>query len=683
MDAGPMGGLRPVVCVLAIIVAISGVAETTLATAGVAGIYALKGTGAADAEIPVAWSAPGTVRSPEGHPSSARLAILGDEFQDGVYAVDGGGRVLSRTWETTAHDRQDRPFANVLPATYAVDHRFLTTVYPSGVEATPPCGLQLPGLESPAPCRMPSGDLLAGPWDLGTDNERRTFSGPMGSVVEVANVALPLRIATHKGSLTLTHYGTSYALGAPSSGPSASPLSNAGRMPWGPVDDGTAHPFPLSSAYQQALADPTHPRLAQFLEAHPGAVTERAEPFQYEGLGGVVAYAWRIVVTDGHDRVAACPARTIREVAGLAVPHAGPKDLVLGQSAQDGCEVPQGPPPDPARIPASVPTAASLLARWAGFADRAPSEGNSWGFAWAPSTDGGVVGTWWAGRVEIREDAQSQEGGLGRFHLEAADVVTFDGAGRAQSHDVLSTQRQHTVLDPATLLRPDAASAVARAADVEDLRPTFLLFAGAATATLAAILVARWLGIVTFFTRLDSGRLLAHPVRARLHELIGARPGIHLGELMRLLHLGRGSALHHITLLKGDGRIAERVAHGYRCYHLAGAADRRIIDGLPALKSDGACRVLGACLAGGPIIGAEIARGTGFSPQTVHYHLLRLERAGLLVNADDPLRGLRPAAHAKTTLETASSWRATNAAHRVGLADVPTGAPPKTLTASP
>jgi DNA-binding IclR family transcriptional regulator len=49
-----------------------------------------------------------------------------------------------------------------------------------------------------------------------------------------------------------------------------------------------------------------------------------------------------------------------------------------------------------------------------------------------------------------------------------------------------------------------------------------------------------------------------------------------------------------------------------------------------ATKADGAQRLLGLVAAQPGLSGLELAEGSGLSPSTVHYHLRRLQDAGLV-----------------------------------------------------
>jgi predicted transcriptional regulator len=130
--------------------------------------------------------------------------------------------------------------------------------------------------------------------------------------------------------------------------------------------------------------------------------------------------------------------------------------------------------------------------------------------------------------------------------------------------------------------------------------------------------------------RQEPETVAAHPQRARIIALLRDRPGLHLRELQRQLNLSRGVADHHLRKLLQAGLISERASHGYRCFFVRGTLDRRLMEAVPALRSDGASRILSAVVSR-PGQGLEdLARSTSLTSQTVAYHVRRLQAAGLL-----------------------------------------------------
>lgn len=80
------------------------------------------------------------------------------------------------------------------------------------------------------------------------------------------------------------------------------------------------------------------------------------------------------------------------------------------------------------------------------------------------------------------------------------------------------------------------------------------------------------LAIGAFFTRLAPARLLEHPARKRIMQMIEQEPGITTNEAERRMALGHGAFAHHLRKLEESGRVA-RVGDGQmRRLFVAGAA---------------------------------------------------------------------------------------------------------------
>lgn len=148
---------------------------------------------------------------------------------------------------------------------------------------------------------------------------------------------------------------------------------------------------------------------------------------------------------------------------------------------------------------------------------------------------------------------------------------------------------------------------------------------------LAAILgrgvLGRALGFA-FYTRIAPARLLDHDVRARIHDLVAAQPGIHLRALQRELHTEWGTLSFHVAMLERSGILVMRRDGRYRALFLAGvtanppaplvrnATARHIYDAIPA--------------DGGPIALDELRGRVDVARQLLSYHLERLCEAGLV-----------------------------------------------------
>jgi len=160
-----------------------------------------------------------------------------------------------------------------------------------------------------------------------------------------------------------------------------------------------------------------------------------------------------------------------------------------------------------------------------------------------------------------------------------------------------------------------------------------LLLAAAALAA-AGVLVAQrrrwWPLALLLFSRIERGDVLDHPARSRLVELIEAEPGVHVRELTRRSNLSRSGVEHHLRVLVGAGLVKTVAAGGLvRCFPGPQAAPSEPGPG-PAAR-----RILEAAAASQGLTVSEVAERAGMGYGAAHYHLRRLEKAGLVRLRDE------------------------------------------------
>lgn len=164
----------------------------------------------------------------------------------------------------------------------------------------------------------------------------------------------------------------------------------------------------------------------------------------------------------------------------------------------------------------------------------------------------------------------------------------------------------------------------------------------AAAVTLLALLLAllaggrdlAWRVVGVLFTRISRERILDHPARRRLHELVAAEPGIHLRELQRRMGGSWGSTAFHLQMLAQARRVRLEKRGRYTHVFLAGDAPsaafvphpvaRRIHEAIPP--------------DGSPIPWQRLRAQVDVSHQLLSYHLRALA-ARRLVTFPPPPRG--------------------------------------------
>lgn len=428
-------------------------------------------------------------------------------------------------------------------------------------------------------------------------------------------------------------------------------LEWAPTQPWGPNDEGTNFTFPLSEAFERARNEPDFPDLRQFLAAHPEAytVSARSEIIQREySLPGTSPRpdgedrSWQFTLSDGD---ACFHVRATRSVRPASLPPLNSEEVSYSfqgfgdEDETKPTECAQTYPP-PESAPTVWPTIVSANALWYAYAtpDEAHQGPNGWNFhvfqydgnvsvllaAGQAADQGYLVGSTWSAF------SQSAPGGA-RLNLQNGAVVSIMRAAQ-------TVETYHTV---AGLSSPQEAAS-SPAGTVAQPTPggitgAFLLSpAQAAGAGVFALLAGAlyWIwptlkgtGALGLFSRLREDQVLAHPRRAEL--LQRTQPGIHYQDLLRAMGGGKGGLEHHLRQLEATRHVRAVRGPYYTCYFpWAAVAQTRLA--APALKSDGARRVLAAVRAQPGISGQELAARTGLSASSVSEHVTRLSSAGLV-----------------------------------------------------
>ena len=121
-------------------------------------------------------------------------------------------------------------------------------------------------------------------------------------------------------------------------------------------------------------------------------------------------------------------------------------------------------------------------------------------------------------------------------------------------------------------------------------------------------------------TAVERRRVLRHPRRRQLHDLIRAKPGIHLRALSRELGIGLGVLRMHLRVLRRDGLVTSR------------RTGRRRVYSVPAyIGSAGLSRresLFAEILGNEGLSVSELAARVGVSRMLAHYHVENLRRTG-------------------------------------------------------
>lgn len=413
----------------------------------------------------------------------------------------------------------------------------------------------------------------------------------------------------------------------------------APRQPWGPDDRGFTLGFSPSEAWNRALDHPTDDSLRSFTEAHPDARTVEAHYWTSRNDVGHESGGWQFIVSDAHDAVAIC----ISDWYGLG--H-------LEDSLD--CDEERPDPIDPDCGGHLVPSWAGAVERWRAIASPRYAENGVTYLIFKAKCDS--IEPW-----NVQLYVTSRESGFVPVAGAPPDVtepnrtvsrsstlfVTADGDAQWLMEHTSAHSWSPTGADEPPESEPVVASQgeiPAESAPWVTPSAESLASAGAFAALVAALYLL-WPKITSLagaalYSRVAKPEALDQPSRALVAEAIMARPGIHFRQLVRATGLSRGTVDHHLRKLIDTGLIAKRRNGRYACYFPAGDVDRRLMDALPFLKSDGARRLVNLALQEPGFTVRLAMRETGFTRQAIHAALRKLESVDVVAcdRAEDVLR---------------------------------------------
>jgi hypothetical protein len=418
-------------------------------------------------------------------------------------------------------------------------------------------------------------------------------------------------------------------------------ILQAPRPAWTLPDEGVAHPFPLSEAFQAAASDPRSP-LGAFLADEPDAYVSWAWDVTAGDQGG-----WWMDVT-GEDETLTV---VVHQRSGCApVCSIGP--VTLHDYTDFGRSARRDTTPAPSQMPDLVPTVASLLDVWAAYAD--PSfltRGHAtWGFRiecdWMATLQGQdcvpVVAPEF-GREQWENGEASLDTSTVPPTMTQSGVLAFSKmerfSGRADldyliEFDITLAYTSGLAAAPPPSMPPPAEDRPGFA----PVLATMFFAPDATTAGIGAFALLMgalyWLwpalkgGGIGLFSRQVAATVLDHPQRARILQVVEGRPGIHFNALLRETGLGNGTLSHHVDVLLQHRQLRRVEQGGYTCFFPVGASAAEVAHA--SLKSPGSRRVLQAIQATPGRSNLDVAEATGLDPATVHYHVQRLVGAGLV-----------------------------------------------------
>ncbi|MFA5943088.1 MAG: winged helix-turn-helix transcriptional regulator [Candidatus Thermoplasmatota archaeon] len=395
----------------------------------------------------------------------------------------------------------------------------------------------------------------------------------------------------------------------------------------GPTGDGPGA-FGIVEALDALRSAPADSAAGDLLE-RPDAYVAYARLYTATDAAGLMQETWHLVVAAGPNRVERV---VIREPAALdALPSS------LRVAGPDALDYPIDPPPSvlpPLTLaPTKLPALGGLNLAFAAATGKEPT---AWGFSIACTT---------ISCTAIRSEVQvfAETFGAARPSTERWQRPLASSAVLRVAGDGGLLAVEQLELGEA---RPDLLSdgPFEPAAQVPDRRAPFPEPSSPAAVTvgivslIAAFLAVAWPSLkvaIPLFSRIEASRMLDHPLRRRVHDLVHEEPGIHPSQVAQRLGISSNTAIHHLNRLSGAGYLGERQIGAYHCYFPRGSLDERLQEAVPVLKSRGAQAVLLAVEVHGAPSFKGLMAATGLGYATVHHHAQRLWKAGLLASERD------------------------------------------------
>ncbi len=246
---------------------------------------------------------------------------------------------------------------------------------------------------------------------------------------------------------------------------------------------------------------------------------------------------------------------------------------------------------------------------------------------------GAAVGTGAAALVQGLGSALATLGiGLGAA-VTTAIAVTITATFQALGAAIAATGKAIAFLFAATwglvsLLRPAAMP-----------EPVFVAAASAGAAASASAggwalwELARKYGILgaAGFSRISNDKVLDHPLRAQIFDLVKENPGIHASHIAREVGGGWGTVTHHLDKLQKAGMLTTRRVNNQKCFfEQGGQVSRQDMAVASALKGDTAAQITAFVQAHPMSSQKDVAEALGISAALASFHVKKLENLGVL-----------------------------------------------------
>jgi DNA-binding transcriptional ArsR family regulator len=412
----------------------------------------------------------------------------------------------------------------------------------------------------------------------------------------------------------------------------------SGLVPIADADAGVD--FPLTRAVELSKSNKT---VSQFLGQHPDAYVNQANS-AVTVVQGQPLQQWSFQLAAPGSSLTVMVEEPAAATMGLVpAPVLGAlmdgtfRLTVFGPHDDDGY-VPRD------ALPTEMPTAGSMMQRWAW---QRPQSGaaDTWAFDLRGNGLFELAGAGFAfsaGRWEGSiQPGTAPDPAVTLDSNMTIDMALLDVNGTTHGFELLAGEANNTFGAAALPPPPSAPLTKASSTGPGSWLPSPAEVAGAGlVAVVAGVLYWLWptlkgAPVLGLFSRVEGSKLLDHPGRARLVEIVQAEPGVHFQDLLRRSGLPNGTAIHHLAKLTRAGLLSARPLGRYTCYFPGSSVDRTALAQAPVLRSEGARLVFGLIQANPGLSGLELAGRTGLQPSTVNYHVQKLVECGLVATVRD------------------------------------------------
>lgn len=186
---------------------------------------------------------------------------------------------------------------------------------------------------------------------------------------------------------------------------------------------------------------------------------------------------------------------------------------------------------------------------------------------------------------------------------------------------------------------PSVQGAAVAAVDTLQMPPNVALLAGAAVAVVG-LLVWAWptvksilgklLVVMPLYAHIQRDEVFNNQVRERIFGVVKGDPGVSATEVAERAGVAWGTTLYHLNVLE-QNRMVVRVKDGrYLRYFENGAVGSGSRAGLMLLRNATTAKVAETVAATAGLTQKDLSARLDMTPQALHWHLQRLEAAGMV-----------------------------------------------------